>query len=60
MGWHKGDKVPVIMGKQPEPIKERKREGGVGGEGGRKEGGAREERKNRNCKGYHRLIKDNN
>lgn len=37
MGWHKGDKVPVIMGKQPEPIKERKREGGwAGREGGRK------------------------
>lgn len=35
MGWHKGDKVPVIMGKQPEPIKERK---GGGGRGGREEG----------------------
>lgn len=36
MGWHKGDKVPVIMGKQPEPIKERKGGGRAGREGGRK------------------------
>lgn len=37
MVWHTGDKVPVMMGKQPEPIKERK-----GGRGRREEGRGRE------------------